>query len=504
MTSRFSLRVALLSITGAVAATAIAFAPPVAPPAGDSARVSARDPARDSARDSDRDSARDSARDSDRDSARVSTRDSDRPGPAPASAGASVGAPAGASVGASVGAPAGAPARAASGAPFAPARWWKGNTHTHTYWSDGDAAPEHVIDWYVRHEYDFLVLSDHNILSQGEKWFPISDEGGRPLRRRDVNDLERRFGPGWIDVREVDGQSQMRLKTLPELEAKFERPGDFIMIQGEEITDRFGAHEVHVNGLNLADVIPPQGGASVRETIQRNIDAVIAHGHLHDRPVLAHLNHPNFRHSLTPEDVASIRGERFFEVYNGHRGVLNHGDADTPDTETMWDVALTLRLTTLRLGLLYGLATDDAHHHHGRKETARPGRGWVWVRAATLTPDAIVTAMRRGDFYASSSVELDEIVADDEGLRIRIRTEPGVTYTTRFIGTRLHDGTPGKIGEVLATVDGPEPAYALGDDLLYLRARVVSSRAHPDPFAEGDMETAWVQPVVGPAASADE
>jgi hypothetical protein len=37
-------------------------------------------------------------------------------------------------------------------------------------------------------------------------------------------------------------------------------------------------------------------------------------------------------------------------------------------------------------------------------------------------------------------------------------------------------------------------------DELYVRARVISSRLHPDPFAAGDMETAWVQPVLGPAA----
>ena len=36
-------------------------------------------------------------------------------------------------------------------------------------------------------------------------------------------------------------------------------------------------------------------------------------------------------------------------------------------------------------------------------------------------------------------------------------------------------------------------------DELYVRARVTSSRKHPNPFAEGDMEMAWVQPVVGPA-----
>ena len=27
-------------------------------------------------------------------------------------------------------------------------RWLKGNTHTHTIWSDGDAPPEQVVEYY--------------------------------------------------------------------------------------------------------------------------------------------------------------------------------------------------------------------------------------------------------------------------------------------------------------------------------------------------------------------
>ena len=40
--------------------------------------------------------------------------------------------------------------------------WYKGNVHTHTTKSDGDADPEVVVEWYKNHDYDFLVLSDHN------------------------------------------------------------------------------------------------------------------------------------------------------------------------------------------------------------------------------------------------------------------------------------------------------------------------------------------------------
>src|SRR5438132_1176146 len=52
-------------------------------------------------------------------------------------------------------------------------RWWKGNLHTHSFWSDGDDFPEMIADWYKRHGYQFLSLTDHNVLSEGERWIDV-------------------------------------------------------------------------------------------------------------------------------------------------------------------------------------------------------------------------------------------------------------------------------------------------------------------------------------------
>ena len=41
----------------------------------------------------------------------------------------------------------------------ADAKWWKGNLHTHTLWSDGDDYPEMVVGWYQEHGYDFLSIT---------------------------------------------------------------------------------------------------------------------------------------------------------------------------------------------------------------------------------------------------------------------------------------------------------------------------------------------------------
>ena len=40
--------------------------------------------------------------------------------------------------------------------------WFKGNTHTHSYVSDGDTSPPEVCAWYAAHGFDFVCMTDHN------------------------------------------------------------------------------------------------------------------------------------------------------------------------------------------------------------------------------------------------------------------------------------------------------------------------------------------------------
>lgn len=373
--------------------------------------------------------------------------------------------------------------------------WRRGNTHTHTLWSDGDAPPELVIKWYVDNGYDFLVLSDHNLVQKGEDWFPIA-EGSR-LTPAQVDLLRTKFGEDWPEVREQDGKQSMRLRTLPELKDRFEGDGDFRLIPGEEVTDRFQSKEVHINAVNVDEVIRPQRGGSVPQTIQRNLDAIIAYGKASGREVMAHLNHPNFAWSITVEDLASMRGERFFEIYNGHRSTNNQGDATRPSTERLWDEALVLRLHG-GMGdgeLLYGMATDDAHNHYEVDEVSVPGRGWVMVRSASLKEDDIVKAMKAGDFYSSSGVTLKDVRKVGDRLELEIDGRPGIEYRTEFIATRMVEGKPGEIGEIVSTSTSLTPGHTMQGDELYLRARITSSRPHPRPYLAGDLEMAWTQPV---------
>jgi hypothetical protein len=380
-----------------------------------------------------------------------------------------------------------------------PKRWFKGNTHTHSLWSDGDGAPELVSEWYKSHGYDFLVLSDHNILLEGEKWVRIGT-GKKETLPEHVDALVRKFGASAVTLREKDGASEMRLVTLAELRKRFEEPDKFLFIHGEEITDKVlekvdgksVERPIHHGSFNHAGLIRPPGGDTVRELLERTIAAVEDEAKRCGKPVLVHLNHPNFGWGVTPDDIAQVPGERYFEVYNGHRSVRNYGDAEHLSTENLWDYVLTLRLSKLGGPPLYAFATDDAHHYHKEQATANPGRGWVMVRAAALDPDVLTEAMQRGDFYATSGVVLDEVSATRDSLSIRIAARPGVRYTTKFIGTRSR----GETGELLQETVGTAALYRFRGDEIYVRATIVSSAPHPNGYEKTDLETAWVQPVV--------
>ena len=194
--------------------------------------------------------------------------------------------------------------------------WLKGKLHTHTLWSDGDAPPETVVNWYRQNKYQFLALSDHNILSEGEKWIDVVDSANteiwpQPFTIEKLEKLKTEFGDDWPDLRQKGDTLQMRLKTLSELKDKFEVPGEFILIQAEEITDIFNNYPVHVNATNLELLIQPQGGKSTYDVLQRNVDAVLRQREQTNRPMIAHANHPNFYWGILPEDLIKLKGDPF-------------------------------------------------------------------------------------------------------------------------------------------------------------------------------------------------
>lgn len=305
----------------------------------------------------------------------------------------------------------------ASGA--APLKWYKGNTHTHTLNSDGDSTPEDVVRWYREQRYHFLFITDHNVVTA------------------------------------VDG-----------LNAVNAMPERFLLVRGEEVTDQAAGKPVHLNLLGGAGAVAPQGGATVAEAIRRNVAAMSATGGV------ISINHPNFGWAMTAEDLGAGRGAHLLEIFNGHPMVNNDGGGGMPGAEALWDSLLGAGVR------VFGAASDDMHHlkQPWSAAAARPGQGWVVVRAPALTADAVLAALASGDFYASTGVELSDIRATPERLTVTIRTQDYAKYTIHFIGQG---------GRVLKEATTSPATYDIAGNEGYVRARIVDSNGR----------RAWTQPV---------
>ena len=246
-----------------------------------------------------------------------------------------------------------APPHARFSRTFEVTHFQKGNVHTHTTLSDGGSSPDATITWYRSHGYQFLALTDHNLLS-------------RPSRY-----------------------------------ASFHEPG-FVLISGEEVTMTGKGRQVHVNALCTKTRIPGGNFANAAVALATGIGLVREQGGV------ALVNHPNFDWALTAADVTDARDAPLLEIASGHPYVHSAGDATHPSHEALWDIALTAGADFM------GVGVDDEHHIDVSSDPpATPGKAWISTFGDVTEAPAICGALARGELYASTGVELRRISVRD-------------------------------------------------------------------------------------------
>ena len=318
-----------------------------------------------------------------------------------------------------------------------PEVWLKGVTHVHAKASgDSSEPPANVIAWYESHHYDFIVLTDHN---------RVSELDARSNTR------------GQITLRDP----QRGLIVFSGIELTHNPIG--CLPQGDPSRNC----RIHVN------LIGPTARPGKRlEWAERRSHARLD---MYRAAVKAQttlggigqINHPQWLWGMTPDLLVELskRGLHLMEVANAQFARWNAGDANHLSTDALWDAALMQGAT------VWGTASDDAHHYEGHGQWP-PGGGWVVVRARR-EPHAILDALANGRFYASNGVVLDH--AEVDGNELRVEVDPGAPghYTIDFIenGRRISSIT-GKVAR--------RPIPTAG----YLRAVVTRD----------DGKRAWVQP----------
>ena len=301
--------------------------------------------------------------------------------------------------------------------------WYKGNIHTHTTNSDGDSSPDHVASWYKNNQYDFLVLSDHNHLT-------ILDE------------------------------AENKKNKWP------------LLVPGEEITIREingSPAALHINGIGIKNLIKPGSYESNIDGINDVVDKVNSQGGL------ASINHPNYQWWVSVDDIKYSKDAWAFEVFNGHMHSNNEGSLHSMSTEEIWDEILSSGK------MIYGVASDDAHHFTQEFSSARsnPGRGWIYVKSNSLSVKEIIKSMKKGDFYSSTGVELEELEISKSNIHLKIKErlpKEKQKYTIKII----HD-----TGVVFFEKEGDALDLSTKGLKKYFRVVVRSS--------EGT--NAWIQPI---------
>jgi len=406
-------------------------------------------------------------------------------------------------------------------------QWYRGSMHTHSFWEGGRDFPENIAKWYKNNGYNFVVFTEHDVIQEGEKWIPLP-EGHSSIKKYQNN-----FGNEWVEMvydesirsndlpRFITGDRpyvRVRVKPIDEYRSRFEESNQFLVMRGQEITDR---HSVHLLAFHVDEIMKKSGG-EIEERgrmIKENVAYVDEYRNRTGRNVYPVLAHPNYNWAITAEMMIDAGDLRFFEVYNGVPESNNDGDKIRPGTDRIWDIVLAHRIENKDGNIIYGLATDDAHDYDGgfNGRNVGPGKGWVMVRSDTLSANAILDALDHGDFYSSTGVILKNLQFDGTTLTVEIDPKEGEKYTVEYIGTRRNfdkrskraidaDGNPlpnstrlysNQIGEIFKQTSEIKSNYTFTGDELYVRVRIVSSADQIDPFTSEVIGTqkAWVQPV---------
>jgi len=279
-------------------------------------------------------------------------------------------------------------------------RFHKGNLHTHSLESDGDAEPAAVYRWYREHGYQFVAITDHN--------------------------------------HRIDPRAYRHL----------ERPG-FKILAGEEITTTGQDVPVHVNAICTTRRIGGGTFPTKALALAHAIDSTALQG------AVSIINHPNFATALDAEDLWQGRDALLLEIWSGHPYVYSDGVDGRPSHEALWSALLD------RGASFFGVAVDDTHHiatHPSPGKAARPGRGWVATFAESsseVTEQDVCESLRTGRFYASNGAVIERLSVSDQTIRIWT-ADPDARI--EFVGQagRVLDAVPSRADGASYTLRGEE------------------------------------------------
>jgi len=235
------------------------------------------------------------------------------------------------------------------------------------------------------------------------------------------------------------------------------RPPDLLIINGAELDGGRSAQgtDYHLVGLNLRTrgKLPRRADAFAQDLVDM----------IREEGGDAFLAHPCWS-GLMASDMLGLAGCFAVEVYNtGCDLEILRGYSTVH-----WDDLLTLGHN------LGAVAVDDGHHHR-----VDHGLAWTMIRAEELTVEAVLDALRRGRYYASTGPEIRDLTVA-EG-RLRVTTSPVASIA--LVSAPTQGGRRfAPEGETITEAEFPLPPAR------YCRVEIVDHRG----------KVAWSNPVLLP------
>ena len=323
--------------------------------------------------------------------------------------------------------------------------FYKANLHCHSTCSDGKLTVEELKEIYKSNGYSVLAYSDHNVLVDHSD---LDDENFLAFTSCEY-DVNKKGDRGYAF------RACYHLNVYPPHQHHTALPC-------------FNPKYVWGKREDLRDAQEYIGTPDFQRDYE-NINDMIAEFNKQGFLVMA--NHPTWSQQ-TLDDYRNVEGLFAMEMYNN--GCYTEGYDEF--NGQLYDALL-------RSGhKLWCTATDDNHNFHpmGTPRWDSCG-GFTMIKAKELTYDAILDALKKGDFYASTGPEIKELYIEDDQLHVKTSPASRITVTTAVRSSRVAN-----------------PAE--GEDTL-CEAVFDLSRFYPGYFRitveDGKGHFAWSQPVFG-------
>jgi len=279
-------------------------------------------------------------------------------------------------------------------------RFYKANLHSHSTISDGQNTPEEMKKYYKAHGYDILAITDHELLVDHTDLseddflmipgyeYAICENGGVPVYEDYI-----RIKTAEFNLYPKDPHNEKHILFNP----KNVIHGETFRAQTVEHIGPYVEREYSVAFVNR-----------LTEEARRN-------------GFIISLNHPCF--SFESWDFyKQVKGLFAMEIHN--QGTFyGYGEYNPQMYDAFTRSGMKLAIT----------ASDDNHFAsvYDDKTDIRPW-GFTMIKATELTHQAIISAMEKGNMYATQGPLIEELYTEDRKAYIRFSEAKAVIMKTNL------------------------------------------------------------------------